>query len=440
MSSYKISVQDKKDLDKFTKFLALKSAQIIVQSRQGTKFETKCKPQTSGIDWFNLSIQDLSHVSDATKKAFNGEIISTAKLPLCVEISLRTIDGDEMVLETWTLGVLPDQCDPALKVMCTVYYRMGILLKSLISVTRITPAYKLSRRQTSDSYAIFYHIYTGDPDTKTLGEGFKQVRVGQLCTPVGTIYMTLAYRTKMTISPTNVQRENSMMVKSDHFHSDLSPKHVRYKQNKKDCKERKAVNLDKPLKAGAFVDAKKIKQIAETDFALPEEPPLSWILENVKKPNPQSNGTDVEILNGIHPKEDLNGSLNNCNLNGNRLQSDEITSTPAVEVPSRRSSLFPHIGAEEEKVLQILTCPFAEGSPINDLAQFYKDMCNAPELPDRMKEQKGSDTSLEDRSVIGDSTGSSDITDLTKQLELFETSLPEFDNIVSSMCHSSNSN
>lgn len=47
----KLSSQEKKELDKFTKFLALKSTQIIVQSRLGEKVSTPCKPQTTGTDW-----------------------------------------------------------------------------------------------------------------------------------------------------------------------------------------------------------------------------------------------------------------------------------------------------------------------------------------------------------------------------------------------------
>lgn len=56
MSTLKLSTQDKKDLDKFTKFLALKAAQIIVQSRSGEKVSTKCKPNSSGTDWVSSSI------------------------------------------------------------------------------------------------------------------------------------------------------------------------------------------------------------------------------------------------------------------------------------------------------------------------------------------------------------------------------------------------
>lgn len=51
MSSLKISSQDKKDLDKFIKYLGLKAVQVIVQSRSGQKVCTQCKPNSSGTNW-----------------------------------------------------------------------------------------------------------------------------------------------------------------------------------------------------------------------------------------------------------------------------------------------------------------------------------------------------------------------------------------------------
>lgn len=199
---------------------------------------------------FNLAIHDLPEVLAEAKRVLCGEIINST-IPLCIEISLRTVEGDTMVLETWSLGVLPEHSDPTVRVTYTVYNRMGILLKSLLSVSRITPAYKLSRRQGPDSYVICYRIYMGEPQLHTLGikkkkilyfyikilfnilqllgDNYKHVRVGQLCTPVGTIHLSVSYRTKMTISPTHTGRD-SIMLKSDHFHSDLSPRHARYQQ------------------------------------------------------------------------------------------------------------------------------------------------------------------------------------------------------------------
>ncbi|KAJ8948710.1 hypothetical protein NQ318_017878 [Aromia moschata] len=164
-----------------------------------------------------------------TRKVLNSEALTT-RVPFCVEISLRTVEGDHMVLETWCLNVLPEHCDPTARIVPIVYNRMGILLKSLVSVTRVTPAYKLSRRQGPDSYVICYRIYRDQPQTHCLGEGFKHVCIGQLCTPIGTLQLSLSYRTKMTISPTQTGRNNSIMLKSDHFNTNGSPRNRRYSQ------------------------------------------------------------------------------------------------------------------------------------------------------------------------------------------------------------------
>lgn len=120
---------------------------------------------------FNIAIQDQGDVLQETKRVLSlstSETTIVQKLPLCVEISLETVEGDKMILEVWSLGITPEQKDffkPN-----AIYNRMGILLKSLISVTRSTPAYKLSRRQSSDSYSIYYNIYIGEPNINNLGK------------------------------------------------------------------------------------------------------------------------------------------------------------------------------------------------------------------------------------------------------------------------------
>ncbi|KAK6628895.1 autophagy protein 13 [Polyplax serrata] len=78
MSSVKLNAQDKKDLDKFTKFLALKAAQIIVQSRLGEKVQTQCKPHSSGADW------SFTFLKRSLKVSFTASVILFAaeEIPL----------------------------------------------------------------------------------------------------------------------------------------------------------------------------------------------------------------------------------------------------------------------------------------------------------------------------------------------------------------------
>lgn len=74
--------------------------------------------------------------------------------------------------------------------------------------------------------------------------------------------------------------------------------------------------------------------------------------------------------------------------------------------------------------------PFANQSPIGDLAKFYRECFNAPPL-----ESFDADQTFD---VVEDDDDTVD--DLTKQLEQFETSLNEFDGLITSLCESENQN
>ncbi|XP_054642038.1 autophagy-related protein 13 isoform X2 [Dunckerocampus dactyliophorus] len=211
-----LSLQDKKDLDKFIKFFALKTVQVIVQARLGEKICTRSSSSPTGSDWFNLAIKDIPEVTHEAKKALAGQLPGVGR-SMCVEISLKTSEGDSMELETWCLE-MNEKCDKDIKVSYTVYNRLSVLLKSLLAITRVTPAYKLSRKQGHD-YVILYRIYFGEVQMSGLGEGFQTVRVGVVGTPVGTITLSCAYRTNLAFM-SNRQFERSapiMGIIVDHF-------------------------------------------------------------------------------------------------------------------------------------------------------------------------------------------------------------------------------
>lgn len=497
------SSQDKDNLEKFVKILAMKSAQIIVQSRLGDKIKTDCNPKSSGKDWFNIAIVDQPDVLAETKKVLQisqHESI-VPRLPLCVEISLQTVEGDNMILEVWSLAIQKDQCDLQVRATHAIYNRMGLLLKSLLSVTRSTPAYKLSRRQSADSYQIFYRIYIGEPQTHQLGDGHKQLRVGQLCTQIGTLTMAVAYRTKMTISPTQTGRDNTIMLKSDHFLKDISPKHIRYNYNKKN--EKKIIDLDKPMRCGAFVDPSRVKQYTEDDFILPETPPFHWLLPKPKDDTSSlKSGTDEDRQSINSPtappsSADENSSTNANNnniLNNNskgsfesagpmnfRLsqspksgESNMAAAAAAANVANaapaaagsnsgsppasltgefRRSSRWSirQTGPEDERLLKELHFPFAaSNSPIGDLAKFYRECFNAPPLQEfnqlsnvisNVDDEEAANADDGGRILTGaDEIVEDDVDDLTRQLEQFETSLPEFETLVTSLCNNIDNN
>lgn len=210
-----LGAQEERDLKKFLKFLSQKAVQVIVQSRLGEKIHTKSKPTAMGQDWFNLAINDNPDVTSEVKKVMINGRLPSKDSAMCVEISLKSRDGESMLLETWCLS-MNDRIDPNAKVTYTVYNRIGVLLKSLTSVTRVTPAYQLSRKQGTD-FILCYRVYFGEVRFQDLGEGFATLRVGSIGTPVGSITLSAAYRTKLTLP-----EKQQVMVQSNHFSSELA--------------------------------------------------------------------------------------------------------------------------------------------------------------------------------------------------------------------------
>jgi len=205
--------QDRKDLERFAKYFSLKVVQVIVQSRLGEKLNTCSKPTSSGSDWFNLTIEDNDEILDETKRAISSTPLP-GQPPLYVEISLQTQE-DTLILELWSLSFKQDMVDPNVRILYTVYNRMALLLKSVISVTRVIPAYKLSRVKTSD-YKMYYKIYTSDQQrnlSEMLGAEYKHVELGTVGTPFGGLVFDVSYRTRLEIVPVN----STMMIKSDHY-------------------------------------------------------------------------------------------------------------------------------------------------------------------------------------------------------------------------------
>lgn len=403
------NISDKNEFTKFTKFLAYKGVQVIVESRKGVKIEPYSKPITSDTDWFNLQIPDSSEVNQATKNALpSDKVLETIRSQLHVEISVQTEDGDEMVLELWTLELDETQFDPSLKAMNTVYFRMGILLKSLITITRITPAYHLSRKQRTESFTIFYRVYNGEPKMKTLGESIKKIQAGTLKTPLGGICFSVAYRTSFSISPNRTEKNKILLLKSDHF--ELSPKHVIFEsKKKKEPKEKEAkvikpVDLNRPLRLAAFVDELVVKQAFDDFFARLPIPKCRFRSSSPIKACLTKSTQDLDVT--IISKSPT--SLN--------------------EMPPRKFAGFRH---ENEPPLKLLHFPFADNHPIRELAEFYKDFFNAPHLKlsdDLAKSNRSAESMKEEIELSSE--------DLSRDLALHESSVLEFDQLLEEMCRS----
>ncbi|XP_072931207.1 autophagy-related protein 13 homolog [Epargyreus clarus] len=395
--------QERYKLYKFTKILTLKVAQIVVQSRQGKKithdYSTSKPPEElpsspSNLQWFNLSIPDEPQVNMEAKRVLNGEVIEALSNVLCIEISLKTVEGDEMVLELWTVRMVPG-CD-IITSISTIYYRMSIMLKSTLSITRITPAYKMSRLQQKESYKIFHQIYGGHPNPELLGEKYKTIKVSELHTPIGIIVIEVMYRTKMTIIPQPdrgreaVSGTTEMFIKDNHFRMD-SPRKV-------PC-DKKEVDLSKPLTAGAFVDSVKIKELHDAlTQQLPPEPPMNWLL---------AEKDSMDKRKKMLANADLLNMNNRPGCSGQ--PSTSAAASKAIEVPK----------SKDPNKYTLMDFPFADGSPITELANFYQECLQARSASEEWTEV------LQTRSTDSDT--------LSQQLRMYEEAVPEFDSMVASM-------
>lgn len=468
----KLSQQDRKDLEKFTKFLIYKSLQIIVQSRLGEKIQAKSKPFSSGADWFNLAIKDIAEVHTETKKALAGQ---TALLSqnVCVEISLKTSEGDSMVLETWYLGLNKEPCDVNARISYTVYNRMGITLKTLFSISRVTPAYKLSRQQgaSADEYVICYRFYQGDPQFFMLGDNYQTIKVGSVPTPVGTIYINLAYRTKLLITPQKSCKAIPIEVKDDHFKKDTSP---RRPTTPKPCSLGFRRNSTSEDLFGDCVDGQDLcsttfdnspgeaflhgmtqhglvppniqqKTTLKTDKRDNNEAPKKQ--ENVEKQlsftsyqkvgafaqnrnSKEINNTDLEdvpFLNLLQtegksetkmtePRELQNDMESNDQVSENK--SDEEKSLEQALSPSE--SISSNTSAPEDFVMVELKTPFAGADPNQDLGKFYRECQGAPQLD----------------MCSGETNVTEALAEISSQIQMFESNIEGFDDFVTSITES----
>lgn len=216
------------ELDKFTRFFLQKAVQVIVQSRLGAqRVKTTCNPV--GNDWFNLAIPDLKEIGDEIKRCIDdmndGKGVTIChRWNVCCEISLKTSEGNSMLLENWVLTNEPlsEEARPvASNQSLTVYSRMSLLLKSIITLTRATPAYKISCRDQSTDLVICYRVFeTVDPmenirDTK---EKFSpETIIGTVSSNYNNLTMSLTYRKDMSTTQSRTDSANLMPLKPDHF-------------------------------------------------------------------------------------------------------------------------------------------------------------------------------------------------------------------------------
>ena len=208
----------------------IKSIQCIVEARLGgLPVHTTGKP--NGNEWFNIALNECQEVNLMTKNCLEtligpgGDEAPSLNVHLikndwniCCEISIKTNDNEQMNLEYWfirsrtlnkeiNLNKNLDR-DTSARLFKS-YNEMSILIKSIISLTRATPAYRISRDgQSADSYVVCYRVYkceaSFEQEIKRMNLNENEVRcysdefkLGSVTTDHNKIDVSLVYRTNL---------------------------------------------------------------------------------------------------------------------------------------------------------------------------------------------------------------------------------------------------
>jgi len=199
-SERRSSSSESRELEKYIKFFSLKALQTIVQARTGCKTKTNCNPSAKGLDWFNIALQgcDANNKLQMKIRDMFGRKTPGLSQPVCVDIVLKTAEGKYTILESWGMYTDQEKTESSTKNNFSVYNRFGILLKSVITISRLLPSYQLSRKVDHDFMLYFkvhsdlYHLHQY--------ELHNIINISSVCTPIGTIKVNVFYRNKIWLS------------------------------------------------------------------------------------------------------------------------------------------------------------------------------------------------------------------------------------------------
>jgi len=191
---------EQKEVEKYIKFFTLKSLQCVINSRTGCWSNTKCNPTAKGLDWFNISLPD----SDASRKYQStireqfGKKVPGIFKPVCLDIVLKTSEGSYTVLESWQVSTKASNKEENIKNHISIYNRLGVLLKSVITMSRVLPSYQLSRKNDSD-FMLFFKVHSEIYQLHHY-ELHNVMPIGSVITPIGEVSIKALYRNKIWLT------------------------------------------------------------------------------------------------------------------------------------------------------------------------------------------------------------------------------------------------
>ena len=147
LSPLPINAKEQKDLEVYIKQFCYKSIQTIVSSRHGSALSTQTCPNLPS--WFNVTLADNASIVDDCKNSFSlDELLDNKTIALTIQ--LHNNQDEVMTLEIWTFTF--EKRYTRVKITFTVYNALCLLLRSVITASRATPTYRLTRKQTTGGF------------------------------------------------------------------------------------------------------------------------------------------------------------------------------------------------------------------------------------------------------------------------------------------------
>lgn len=294
-----------KDLEKFLRSFAVISVQTIVQSRLGERIQTKNAGPSQY--WFSPTLKDVPELSRRAR-SFTSGYQPLSGQTVCVEISLKTTEGDSMVLETWHMGLKAlndnkENVDREIKVPHVLYSKMCLALRSLVYTSRITPGYTLSRKQGPDNYIICYKIYYGPPQLHELGPDHQRLKAGRFPTAKGSMSIFVDYRTNMQISQHKTTRQIAIEMKDDHYKAESG--------SPRKC------TAPRPCHPGH----RRNKNVSDTETEGLNGPYSEGSLDG--QPSPHLSNGNIPKSQPIDICQQINGHRNDCDLSDSDKENDD---------------------------------------------------------------------------------------------------------------------
>jgi len=172
-----------------------KIPQIVIQNRIALPPEM-FSSSGSKCTWFNLVLPDVEHIrSQIDKEIAWGNYPTTLHIDVC--LSAHSLEK-HILLERWKVGLKASNADSRVHDFATVYKKLLILMRQLMSLILILPSTRLVTATHSNMgdapFALYYQLYSYSQEQKTFDSKSRDYSFRAIDTSLGRLHVMVLYR------------------------------------------------------------------------------------------------------------------------------------------------------------------------------------------------------------------------------------------------------